>query len=227
MSDLTKKAISREAVELVQDNMIVGLGTGTTATIFIHCLSERIKDKNLKIKAVASSKATEKIAKKENIDLLDDLKMINIDLYFDSADEIDSEKNMIKGRGGAFLREKILAFSSKEMIVLVDETKLVPHMGYKSNLPVEIVPFALLSVEKQLNDAGYVGVYRLNDDGSYFLTDNNNVIFDIMTDKNETLTRQDHEIIKQIPSVVETGLFFDIAGRIIVGYENQKVEILN
>jgi len=227
MSDVIKEAIAKEAVKLVKANMIIGLGTGTTANSFIRCLAKKIRDENLKIKAVASSKATEKIAKEENIDLLNSEEMIFVDLYFDGADEIDPEKNMIKGRGGALLREKVLAYSAKEMIVLVDDSKLVAHLGYKSNLPVEIVPFALAAVEIQLKEEGYVGKYRLNKDGSYYLTDNENVIFDVLTDKNEPLTRQDHDIIKEIPSVVETGLFFDVAGRIVVGYAAQKVEILN
>jgi len=227
MSDLIKEAVAQEAVKLVKQNMIIGLGTGTTANSFIRCLAKKIRDENLKIIAVASSKATEKIAKEENIDLLNSEEMIFVDLYFDGADEIDPEKNMIKGRGGALLREKVLSYSAREMIVLVDDSKLVPHLGYKSNLPIEIIPFALSAVEMQLKEEGYLGKYRLNQDGSYYLTDNENVIFDIRTDKNEPLTRQDHEIIKEIPSVVETGLFFDVAGRIVVGYAAQKVEILN
>ena len=169
MTDLIKEAVAEKAVDLVKENMIVGLGTGSTAAIFVRSLAKKIRDENLKIKAVASSKATEKIARDENIELLSDPHMVFIDLYFDGADEIDPEKNMIKGRGGAFLREKILAFSAREMIVLVDETKLVPHLGYKSNLPVEIVPFALSAVEIHLKDEGYIGKYRLNKDGSYFL----------------------------------------------------------
>ena len=227
MSEIIKEAIAKEAVGLVKGNMIVGLGTGTTASVFIRCLAKKIREEKLKIKAVASSKATEKIAREEKIELLSDAEMVFIDLYFDGADEIDPEKNMIKGRGGALLREKILAFSAKEMIVLVDESKLVPHLGSRSNLAIEVTPFALLAVQNQLKEEGYIGNYRLNKDGSYFLTDNNNVIFDIKIDKKESLTHQDHEIIKQIPAVVETGLFFDLAGRIIVGYANQKVEVLN
>src|ERR1051325_8131415 len=131
----TKQLAAAKAVEYVKDGMIVGLGTGSTSTWAIRLLGEKVK-KGLHIQSVASSLASESLAKELNIPVLPFAQVSTIDLYIDGADEVDQNHNLIKGGGGALLREKILAYNSKAFIVIVDETKLVNTLG-KFPLPLE------------------------------------------------------------------------------------------
>jgi ribose 5-phosphate isomerase A len=133
----SKRIAAEEAVELIKDGMIVGLGTGST----IYFAIQQIDKKGLKIQAIATSLQTESLAPKQSISLTTFAQVGSIDLTIDGADEVDSHFNLIKGRGGALLREKIVA-ASKEFIVVADETKLVAQLG-KYLLPVEVVPFGM------------------------------------------------------------------------------------
>jgi ribose 5-phosphate isomerase A len=223
----SKKAVGEAACLLIEPNMLIGLGTGSTASFFIESLANFLKNKPMPIKAVASSKATYELAKRSGIPLVSIEDISEIDLYFDGADEIDAQKNMIKGKGGALLREKILASIASEMIVLVDESKLVRRLGMKGYLPVEVVPFASKITEQQLEDEGYVGAFRRNENHEFFMTENNNHLFDIHLPEGYQLEEADHQRIIQIPGVIETGFFSGFAGRVIVGYHHKKVEILD
>lgn len=219
--DEIKKAIGYKAAEFVENGMIVGLGTGSTAFFFIERLIQKCKE-GLKIQAVASSNQSFQQAKKGNIPLLDIDNVTTLDLTVDGADEIDPQKRMIKGGGGAHVREKIVATMSREMIVIVDERKLVPILG-KCKLPVEILPFARNSIFHHICKAGYHGEFRKNVDGSLFITDNGNLLVDIHFDTPRQYPELDHETLIHIPGIVDTGFFFNLAGRVIVGFADGQI----
>lgn len=219
--DVIKKNIGIAAANLVQNGMTVGLGTGSTAHCFIESLIERCK-LGLKIQAVASSQASLSQAKQGGIPVIDINKITSIDMTIDGADEIDPLKQMIKGAGGALLREKILATMSHEMVVIIDESKLVSKLG-KRSLPVEILPFACLATIHRLEKMGYKGAWRKDENGSFFITDNGNYIFDIQFDTLRDHPKQDHEAIIQLPGVIETGFFFNLAGRVIIGFADGQI----
>jgi len=219
-----KQAVGNAAAKLVEKGMVVGLGTGSTASYFIAALIKRYQEENLSIHAVASSKHSFDLAHQGGIPLLDIDALTSIDLTVDGADEIDPSKQMIKGGGGALLREKIVAHMSHEMVVIVDETKLVPALG-KSLLPVEILPFAHTATRHHIEKLGYRGSWRQTKKGDTYLTDNGNYIFDIHFSHLLDNPRNDEKAISSIPGVVETGFFFDLAGRVIVGFADGQIII--
>lgn len=219
-----KRAAGQKAAELIQDGMCIGLGTGSTASCFIASLIERC-NKGLKIKAVATSEQSFQQAKDGGVEFLDIDQITHLDVTVDGADEIDKQKRMIKGGGGALLREKIIASISKEMIVIIDESKWVPMLG-KFPLPVEIAPFALNATIHTLNQKGFEGTLRIKNNAPY-LTDNGHYIVDIVF-KNLIHDPEYFEaILKQIPGVLETGFFFNLAGRVIIGHNNGDVQIIS
>jgi len=221
--EIAKKVAGEKAADLVQNGMVVGLGTGTTATYFIHSLIQRCHQ-GLEIRAVASSHRSFELAKAGGIPLIDINTIHTIDLTVDGADEIDPQKRMIKGGGGALLREKIVAYMSREMIVIVDETKIVNRLG-KCKLPVEIIPFGHIATIYKLKQFGYHGELRSLPNHDPYVTDNGNFIYDIQLDPIPSNPLEDHERILQIPGVVETGFFFNLAGRVIIGFLDGQVVI--
>jgi ribose 5-phosphate isomerase A len=220
--DFMKKNVAEKTLDLIKDHMIVGLGTGSTVSFFIESLIKR-KEKGLFIKCVASSKASKEQAEKGGLEVL--AEAIKIDIYVDGADEIDGDKNMIKGGGAAFLREKILANSSKEVVIIVDETKLVSSLG-KKPLPIEVVPFFCNTTKVKLEGIGYFGEFRKNGSGGYLVSENNNYILDVKIKRDFKSVEEEHLKIINIPGVVETGLFFNLNPKVIVGKRNKKIEIL-
>ena len=219
-----KQVAAADAVKLIQDGMTVGIGTGSTSAFAIAAISNRIKE-GLSIKAVASSIRSEELAKTAGITLIPFSEVERIDLYIDGADEVDPALNLIKGGGGAMLREKILAFHSKEFIVIVDSSKLVPHLG-KFLLPVEVIPFAMELTVRQLQKLAYTTTIR-QDNNRPYITDNGNLIIDCDFKKIEQVDRL-HDSINAIPGVVENGLFpKTIVSKIIVGHESGQVEVIN
>jgi ribose 5-phosphate isomerase A len=222
-TDAMKKKAGYAAAELVQNGMRVGLGTGSTAFYFIERLIQRCKE-GLHIMAAASSKRSFQLAEQGGIPLLDIEETTSLDLCVDGADEIDSQKRMIKGGGGALAREKIIAAMSREMVVIVDEGKLVSSLG-KCKLPVEILPFAKQATLHHIAKAGYKGEFRKNANGSLYLTDNHNLIVDIHFDHLRDNPEEDHERLIHIAGVVDTGFFFHLAGRVVVGFLDGQVVI--
>lgn len=220
--DIAKAAAAQAASTLIQDGMIVGLGTGSTAAFFISFLVDRCRN-GLNIQAVASSEKSHQQALAGGIKMADINTLTSIDFTVDGADEIDPQKRMIKGGGGALLREKIVASMSKEMIVIVDEAKHVKQLG-KHPLPVEIIPFAHEAIIYKLNQVGYQGILRKTSSDQRFMTDSGNYIYDISFKNLLTDPEDDHLIIKNIPGVVETGLFLNLAGRVITGFSDGHVE---
>jgi ribose 5-phosphate isomerase A len=221
-----KKAAGRAAADLIKHDMIVGLGTGSTANYFIEALAFRVKQ-GLHLKAVvASSKRSHDLAKHLSLPVQDINDVPHIDITVDGADEIDPLKRMIKGGGGAHVREKILAVNSHEMVVIIDETKRVPKIG-AGKLPVEILFFGSPATRTTLEKMGYLGKWRLKDDGGLFVTENTNLIYDVVFDMPPPYPEQVHEEMIHIPGVIDTGFFFNMAGRVVVGYMDGHYEINN
>lgn len=213
-----KKAAAKYAVDLIENGMVIGIGSGSTVFFFIEALGEKCRA-GLKIKALSTSKKTELLALKAGIPMLDSYEVDQLDLDVDGADEIDKDKNMLKGGGGALLREKIVAKMSKEMIVIVDSSKEVEALG-KFPLPVEIAPFAMNATKRHLIDHGFLGSFRKNKEKELYITDNGNVIYDISLNHLIDNPQKIELSLRNIPGVLETGLFIKMAGRVIIGFDN-------
>ncbi|MCH9610924.1 MAG: Ribose-5-phosphate isomerase A [Chlamydiales bacterium] len=215
--DEIKKALGEKAASLVENGQLVGLGTGTTATHFINSLIKRCQE-GLNIRCVCSSIESQNQAKAGGIEVLDINSVDTVDLTIDGADEVDPQNRMIKGGGGAHVREKIVASASRQLLIMVDESKLVDCLG-TFGLPIEILPFGLKSTLHKLNQMGYEGKLREN-----FVSDNGNVIFDVHTPACFKNPEVDHAKILAIPGVVESGFFLDFPVRVLVGYADGRVE---
>jgi ribose 5-phosphate isomerase A len=218
-----KKLAAELAVEFVEDGMIVGLGTGSTAYWAIQKIAERIKE-GLHVRAIASSTGSEDLAIKSGIPLVSFSEIDFIDLTIDGADEVDHNLNLTKGGGGALLREKILAMNSKRFYVIIDESKQVEHLG-RFPLPVEIVPFAANFTINKLKEQKCNPCIRMMNDKPY-ITDNGNFIADCKMDK--ILDPEDlHQRINLIPGVVDNGLFINLASSLVVGYNDGTTKIID
>lgn len=224
VQDELKKAVGQKAATFVEEGMLVGLGTGSTASCFIESLIERCRD-GLKITAVSSSIRSLDMAKAGGIPVLTMDEVTSIDLTIDGADEVDPKFRLIKGGGGALLREKIIASTSKRMIVIIDESKLVDELG-RFGVPVEIIPFGYNATIAKMNHLGYKGGLRRANDDSAYLTDNGNFIYDIHTPTRFTDPEKDHHILIDLPGVVETGFFFNLPLRVLVGRKDGNVDFV-
>jgi ribose 5-phosphate isomerase A len=214
-----KRQAADRAVALVEDGMALGLGTGSTAAHFIDLIGQRVKD-GLRVECVPTSEATRAHAARLGIPLIDLERRPFLDLTVDGADEIDPDLRLIKGRGGALLREKIVATASDRMVVIADHTKRVAALGAFA-LPVEAVPFGIASTRNMIEvlaaDAGCRGEVklRLRDDGQPFATDSGNWIIDCAFGRIAEPEALD-EVLKMIPGVVENGLFLGLADAAII-----------
>lgn len=218
-----KKTAGEKAAEYVEDGMVVGLGTGTTAYYFIKQLGTLVAD-GLFIKAVFTSNATEKLAGGLNIPLLSVDEVNGIDLLIDGVDEIDHNFNSIKGGGGALFREKLVSRLARRIIWILDDSKLVDQLG-KFPLPVEILPFGHTHTLKKLAKDGMNPVLRSGEEGIY-ITDNGNYIADLHLEKAGDLQQLEARL-KSITGVLETGLFINKGERMIIGTERKPKEIIN
>jgi len=217
-----KRIAAENAVDYINDGMIIGLGTGSTAYWAIQKIGERTK-KGLNIKAIATSKNTENLAKEFGINLVSFSEIDEIDITIDGADEVDNELNLIKGGGGALLREKIVAASSKQVIIVIDESKLVNRLG-NFLLPVEVVKFGFEISMKKLKMLGCEPRLRLFNSKA-FVTDNGNYIIDCNFGSIEDPENLSIEINK-IAGVVDNGLFINMASEVIIGYKDGTVKKL-
>jgi ribose 5-phosphate isomerase A len=222
-----KRAVAAKALEYVQDGMKLGLGSGSTAEIFVEMLAPMVRG-GAKLLCVPTSEKTAALARKLGLTLaaLDDL--APLDLTIDGADEADRNLDLIKGGGGMLLREKIVAAASRRMIVIADETKLVPRLG-KYPLPVEVVEFGHKStaarLARALKAAGYEAPMTLRvRDGATFKTDGGNVIYDLalgaITNAPALATA-----ISAVPGVVEHGLFISIATTLLIAADGE-IEVI-
>ena len=215
-----KQKAGSAAVEFVQSGMVVGLGTGSTAIWAVRRLAELIHSKKLLgIVAVPTSAATEAEARKLKISLTSLEAHPFVDLTIDGADEVDPDLNLIKGAGGALLREKIVAQSSKRLIITVDESKLSSQLGEQRAVPVEVVPFGWKTQQQFLEDLGAVVTLRTRPDESIFVTDQHNYILDCRFGpicNGVGLAQR----LKNRTGIVEHGLFLNMATDLIVARTN-------
>lgn len=220
-TDELKKAAGVKAVDFVHAGMLVGLGTGSTAEFAIEELSRRVRDGRLsEISCVPSSERTKSFAEAMGLDLVELNSARMIDITVDGADEIDSDFNLIKGGGGALLREKVLAQNSKRNIIVADESKLSRRLGECFPVPVEVLQFAFEAERGYLESLGGEVRLRLACDGSPFLTDQGNLIVDWsfgeMADPSFFADR-----LSARAGIVEHGLFIGTASDIIVAYSQE------
>ena len=219
-----KRNAAAEAVALVKDGMTVGLGSGSTANYAIEMIGARVQQ-GLRVRAIASSIKSEALARKVGIELLDNRPLVNPDIALDGADEVDTEGNLLKGGGGSLLREKILAFSSKQFFVMVDDSKMVKTLG-KRPLPVEMVPFAASLTLLHLESLGCKPEIR-QIEGKDFITDNGNLIADCSFEEVTDPAWLDMRL-KMIPGVIETGLFLrQIVTGIIIGFRDSDTKLVD
>lgn len=220
--ELIKKAVGEKAVEFVENGMVIGLGSGSTMYWTLKKLGELIEE-GLSIKGIPSSKRTERLAHTFGIPLTSFSEVDMLDLAIDGADEIDPSFNLTKGGGGSLVREKIVDFHAKKLIIVADESKLVPHLG-KFPLPVEVLPFGWELTAQKINKLGATTSLRKTE-GSPFISDNGNYILDC-TFETEFHPEELHKDLKQILGVVETGLFVQMVDAVIIG-NAKEITILN
>lgn len=217
------KALSSDALKLVKDDYVVGLGSGRAATALVKSLSKLIKLKNYNIRGVPTSLQIKLTAEKGGIPLVEADQVEHIDIVFDGADQIDSQKYVIKGGGGALLRENILFNLAKKVVVMADKTKFVKN--FTRTVPVEIHPLARNSVTKSIKKLGGNAQIRSLDRGYPFFTENGNIILDcdFGTIKNPKILT---EKIKQTAGVLESGIFLRKPDVIYKAKENGKYDII-
>ncbi len=218
--DELKEKAAHRAVEFIDSGMVLGLGTGSTTAFAVTRIGERLKSGDLKnIVGIPTSIRTEKLAGEVGIPLCGLGDQSQIDVTIDGADEVDPDLNLIKGGGGALLREKVVAQASRQNIIIVDESKLSPRLGTRWALPVEVIPFAVKSEEKFLKSLAATVTLRTDDKGQPFQTDQNNFILDAnfgeMSDPKGLASK-----LNDRAGIVEHGLFLDLASDVIVAAED-------
>jgi ribose 5-phosphate isomerase A len=212
MMDELKLQAAVAALETIQDGMIVGLGSGSTASLFIQQLAGKVKA-GLRVKGIPTSEAAQKLAVDGGIPLTTFHDHPHIDVTVDGADEVSDRLDLTKGLGGALVREKIVAHASERMIVVVDESKLVDRLGSKTPIPVEAIPLAADLVERRLLQWGGQ-VTRRQKDGKVFISDNGNFVLDWRRPPIDDPAKLEKEL-KAITGVVDSGIFADTARLVI------------
>lgn len=215
--------VAQAALTHVADGMTLGLGTGRAAEAFIERLGEKVR-RGLRVRGVATSKRSEELAKRLQIDCVGLDQIGRIDVAFDGADEVTPELALTKGLGGALLRERVVAYESERLVILVTPEKLVNKLGSRTAIPIEVVPFAAATVGRHLKDLGGDPVVRKKADGFPFVTDNMNWILDTRFEPLDDPARM-HVEARRIPGVVDTGLFIGLADVVLVGADDDVIEM--
>lgn len=218
-----KKLVGDKAATFVEDNMVLGLGTGSTAVYMVKAVAKRAKEEGLNLTCVSTSIATRKLATDLGLNVVDLSEVDSIDLTIDGADEVSKDFQGIKGGGGAHLFEKIVAENSKKNIWIVDESKDVEVLG-AFPLPVEVVPFGYELLLQKFKEKGYEPVLRVTESGPIFETDSGNYILDLHLEKIENPKSLAQELKAQT-GVVEHGLFIDIVDQVILSNDQGEIEI--
>jgi ribose 5-phosphate isomerase A len=213
---------AQRALQLVEPGMTLGLGSGTTATLWIQLVGEQVRDHGLKIRAIASSEDSERLGKSYGIPFVNFEECRSLDLTVDGADEVAPKLTLIKGGGGKLLREKIVASASKRFVVVADESKQVERLG-RFPLPVEVIQMAEPLVSDSLHRLGFTPKIRVNTDGTRYITDEGNWILDcsgmLIENPAEMAAKLD-----SIVGVVEHGLFLNMATMALIGGETRVIE---
>ncbi len=221
-----KQMAGEEAIKYIENGMVIGIGTGTTAVYMIQALAQRLREGLTIVGAVPTSEATAQLASKLGIPLTDLDAHPQLDLAIDGADEIDGQLRLIKGGGGALLREKIVAAASRRFIIIADTSKLVSQLGHAFPVPVETIPFARTPAHLQLQALG-AHVQLRQRDGQVFHTDSGNIILDCFFPGGIRDPQALHINMKSIVGVVEIGLFLGMTERAIIGSANGVQVLVN
>jgi ribose 5-phosphate isomerase A len=219
-----KKKAALEAVKHVREGFLVGLGSGTTVAYAIQEIGKKIRQ-GLQVLGVPTSHQALMLAVNYGIPLTTLDEHPKLDLAIDGADQVDGELNLIKGMGGALMREKVVASAAKQFVVVADETKLVEKLGTNQPIPVEVLPFALSTVVARVEDLGGKAVLREGERKvGPVVTDNGNFILDVTFGAVDDLTKLD-VAVKSIPGVLETGLFLGMADIVYLGKQDGVVRL--
>jgi ribose 5-phosphate isomerase A len=214
------EALGHYALRFAKPGDVIGLGTGRAATAFINALGASL----IQVRGIPTSRASEELGRSLGIEITSLADAPKIDTDFDGADEVDPRLNLIKGYGGALVREKIVAAASRRFIVLVGEEKLVKRLGTRGSLPVEVVPFALPLATRRVAALGLKPKVRQKD-GADFVSDNGNLILDCGVKEIRNPARLDREL-RDIPGVLGTGLFVGMASLVLVARNSGKIDVL-
>ncbi|MGP1347265.1 MAG: ribose-5-phosphate isomerase RpiA [Phycisphaerales bacterium] len=223
-----RDALAIAAVAPIEPGMVVGLGTGRAATRAVRALADRVAKEGLRIRCIPTSEATNELAHQLDLPLTDLAHADAIDYLFDGADEVDPLLRMIKGRGAAMTREKVLAHCAKARVYLISHEKLVQRLGQRCPLPVETLPFALPAVQRTLGNIGFPARTRLDAASKPITTDNHAHILDIelpeRLPEDISLPRLD-AMLNNTPGVIGHGLFLLEADRVIIESEDNTLEM--
>jgi ribose 5-phosphate isomerase A len=221
-NDLEKEGAARASLKYIKDGQVVGLGTGSTAACFIRLLGEEVK-KGLQIRGIPTSVRSGEQAANLGIPLTTFDECQQIDVTVDGTDEVDPQLRLMKGGGGALLREKIVASASKQYVIIADATKHVPVLG-KFPLPVEVIKFAQALVSKRIAALGAEVTLRRNSDGSPYLTDEGNYILDCHFSKIRGADGLANKL-SDMPGVVEHGLFINMTSVVLIADGTKVIEL--
>lgn len=217
-----KERAAAEALKYVRSGMTVGLGSGSTSECFIHALAEAVKSRHLAdLRCVATSQQSETLASSLGLAIVPLVDVGIVDVTVDGADEIDPRLNLIKGLGGALVREKIVEQNTRRFICIADDTKLVERLGTKGPLPVEVLPFAYQVHESFFHSLGGTPRLRTNENGSPYRTDNGNYIYHLKFSEGIESPADLDRKLKRRAGIVGTGLFIAMAEMAIVASDSQ------
>jgi ribose 5-phosphate isomerase A len=226
--DPAVQAVAEQALALILDGAKVGLGSGRASAAFIAKLGARVQQ-GLRVVGVPTSDVSAAQARALGIPLVEIDEDLELDLTVDGADEVAPNLDLVKGWGGALVRERIVAAASKRQVILVGPEKLVPTLGTRGRIPVEVIPLARGLVTRRMHALGVVPTVRLAADGKPFITDNGNLTLDcrLTTPLAASASAQELESrLLDIPGVVDTGLFLGTAERVLIGRAHGAVEVL-
>jgi ribose 5-phosphate isomerase A len=218
-NDAAKQAAGLAAARLIENGMTVGLGTGSTAACFVDALAERVRTEGLQIVCVPTSRAAEQQAQREGLQVVTLTAATRPDMTVDGADEVDAAFHLIKGAGGALVQEKLVAVSSREMVVVADPSKVVDILG-AFRLPVAVIPFGWETTHARLTAAfpGIPAVLRCREDGSAIVTDDGLLLIDLHFGPTIADPHALQAKLRTVVGVAEVGLFVSIAHRIVIGH---------
>jgi ribose 5-phosphate isomerase A len=216
--------IVERALEFVEDGSTIGLGSGRAAQAFVRALGERVRRGDIRVRGVATSEETAALARQIGIPLVTLAEAGELAVTIDGADEVDPNLDLIKGYGRALVREKIVAASSRQLVILAGEEKLVSQLGSRGKLPVEVTPFGLPLCERRLRDLGCNPV-PFRKDGQLFVSDNGNYIIDCEVAPITAPTQLELDIFA-IPGVIDTGLFLGLAHVVLIG-DSTKLRLID
>ena len=214
-----KQIVADAAIKDVQNGMIVGLGSGSTAALMIQSLAREIASGKLRnVKGVTTSFQSEVLALELNIPIIDLASVSEIDLAIDGADEVDPSFQLIKGGGACHVREKLVAYKANKLLIVVDETKLVKNLNKSFPLPVEVLPSAWKQVKDVISEIDGVSTLRMAEKkAGPVVTDQGNLILDVLFNNGIENPKRTEMLINNIPGVLENGLFVDLTHKVLVG----------